>query len=78
MILSNYAIEPTNKGKFTVITPECPEDAAAIQPVEYFPKVFMRKISYPHSASSIQETHKNNLFGLKTYGFCQVWFSPIW
>jgi hypothetical protein len=45
MILSNYAIEPTNKGKFTVITPECPEDAAAIQPVEYFPKVFMRKKS---------------------------------
>jgi len=31
----------------------------------------------PHSASSIQETHKNNLFSLKTYEFCQVWFSPI-
>jgi hypothetical protein len=30
----------------------------------------------PHSTSSIQETHKNILFSLKTYGFCQVFLSP--
>jgi hypothetical protein len=32
---------------------------------------------YPHSTSTILETDKTHAFSLKTYGFCQVWFSPI-
>jgi len=32
---------------------------------------------YPHSTSIILKTDKTHAFSLKTYGFFQVWFSPI-